>query len=716
MKHKMQKNVLALFLGLHLLLSAALPVFASEGADAAVPSAPLGQADFEKCDVGAGANLKKTLAGAPAGYSVLSEQLGGRSNRFLRQPMSVKGARTTLATTGSTDPRFPKIEIAADFRYSAKTVADGEGQWNLQLVDRSSGSAKFWSLIRFKAYNGAVILDGTTGGNVFTSAVTVPGEWFRIRLAVDTSNGNVTLYYNDEFVTTVKTAGHNGFLVDQNSAIITVNAVSSATTLDVDNFSMRYIPSSCTVTIDGSEKAVGYGETVSLVAEGKQLAYAKVSAFGKTEYQSSGTLRVFYDTVVETAQLSLQTLRGASVRVATESGIRFVTQVSRADFDALNKDPKILRIRIGTLISPTEQVGIASFRFTKEAMDATRLATEGLAVPYVEVNASVGAWYEEDSAYYRFAGSLVRLKDNFREISGVGYVELTMDDGSIQTIYGGYSQKDHSRSVAYVASRALSDPAQGWNAAEEQLLKDFAKDYVDIDAVYGGKEGTPLYGLNVMAIGDSLFAGHKTGKEFVWLQQLADRYQWKLWNYGVNGSSVSNHNDGGNYPNGKWAMVDRYLQMDTTNAAAIDLVFVECGFNDFQIQAPVGVPGNTDTTTFLGAVKVLIDGLCARYPNAKIVLVTPWNLSNGLLTIDGVSYNYGQYTGTLRNLYRDIYAGNDRVQMIDAGDPAISGIDMDNDAFRNLWSYLPGDRFHLNAGGMYRMANFMRHEIYKLFR
>ena len=716
MKHKMQKKGLWLVLALLLLFPAALPVSGAEGAGSAIPSAPLGEADFEACGVGVGADLKGVLAGAPAGYSILSEKIGGESNRFLRQPLSVKGARTTLATSGSSDPRFPKIEIAADFRYSAKTAADGEGQWTIQLVDRSSGAAKFWSLVRFKAYNGAVILDGTTGGNVFTSAVTSPCEWFRIRIVADTSNGDVTLYYNDEWISTVKTAGHDGFRIDRNSVIVTVNGVSSAITLDVDNFSMRYVPEFCTVTINGSAKTVAYGATVPLTADGKRLAYAKVSANGKTGYRSADTIRVFSDTAVETVTLSLETLCGASVRVAKESGIRFVTQVSRADFDALKQDPNILRIRIGTLIAPTEQVGVASFRFTKEEMNTTRLATERLAVPYVDVPGTVGTWYEQDDTNYRFAGSLVRLKDYSREFSGIGYIELTMNDGSVRTVYGGYSQKEHSRSVACVASHALADPAQVWNAAEKQLLNDFANGYTDVDAIYGGTVGTPLYGLHVMAIGDSLFAGHKTGKEFVWMQQLANRYHWKLQNYGVNGSSVSNHNGGASHPNGKWAMVDRYLQMDLSDAAGVDLVFVECGFNDFQIQAPVGVPGTTDTTTFLGAAKVLIDGLCARYPNAKIVLVTPWDLSNGTLTVDGVSYNYGQYTGTLRTLYREIYAGNDRVHLIDAGDPAISGIDMDNAAFRNLWSYLPSDRFHLNAGGMYRMANFMRHELYDLFR
>ena len=69
----------------------------------------------------------------------------------------------------------------------------------------------------------------------------------------------------------------------------------------------------------------------------------------------------------------------------------------------------------------------------------------------------------------------------------------------------------------------------------------------------------------------------------------------------------------------------------------------------------------------------------------------------------------------IRELYETHYADEERFVLIEAGNPDVSGIDMDNYSFRATYSKSTSDTNHLNKKGMELMRRFMRRELSALF-
>ena len=95
-------------------------------------------------------------------------------------------------------------------------------------------------------------------------------------------------------------------------------------------------------------------------------------------------------------------------------------------------------------------------------------------------------------------------------------------------------------------------------------------------------------------------------------------------NYGVGGTSIAK----------KWSATSdafciRYVDMQNN----CDMVTVWGGVNDFSLNIPMGTKGSTNTMTFYGALKVLIEGLINKYPGKKIgfVLTSPVNYTDTTL-------------------------------------------------------------------------------------
>ena len=84
-------------------------------------------------------------------------------------------------------------------------------------------------------------------------------------------------------------------------------------------------------------------------------------------------------------------------------------------------------------------------------------------------------------------------------------------------------------------------------------------------------------------------------------------------NYGVSGTLIA---DEAGYSN---AMVNRYSSMSDD----LDIIVIYGGTNDWYYGTGWGTPDSTDTTTFLGALNVLMSGLVEKYCGKEIFFVTP---------------------------------------------------------------------------------------------
>ncbi len=193
-----------------------------------------------------------------------------------------------------------------------------------------------------------------------------------------------------------------------------------------------------------------------------------------------------------------------------------------------------------------------------------------------------------------------------------------------------------------------------------------------------------LEGLTMYAMGDSYFAGHFLGQSITWVNKLGEKYDMHYVNYGINGSTMSD------YDSNKNPMVTRIKDMERGDA---NIILLEGGRNDLTTKVPLGSSGSRDTKTFTGAVNTMVDYLREAYPNAMIVLVTPWI---GTGTLDN-GYSNKTYADILRSIAEE---RKDPHVVCLYADSARTGISMGDAACRAQYFIAPSDLSHLNEAGM----------------
>ena len=119
-------------------------------------------------------------------------------------------------------------------------------------------------------------------------------------------------------------------------------------------------------------------------------------------------------------------------------------------------------------------------------------------------------------------------------------------------------------------------------------------------------------------------------------------------NLGIPGSTIAGDgitdSDITNNKIGFLPMNERYTQIDSDS----DYIIVFGGINDYtaNVKTPLGTKGDNTNLTFYGALKILLDGLIERYPNAKIGYITPLKKSGW--------YNNNEFGVNLEKYYKAI--------------------------------------------------------------
>lgn len=182
------------------------------------------------------------------------------------------------------------------------------------------------------------------------------------------------------------------------------------------------------------------------------------------------------------ADMSLSTLRGASVRINAPTGLRWLTAVSAEDYQTLQawKEMGVVTdITIGTIIMRTSDLGSGTLSYDR-VNETNCFFVKAYDTAWFDENPTVEEGYDASLANsYIFAGSVVNLKQEHYAVkySAVGCLRVTLADGSVRTVLGGYSADAHARSVAEVAYAALADANSGLSAAEKDVLTGFAAYY-----------------------------------------------------------------------------------------------------------------------------------------------------------------------------------------------------------------------------------------------
>ncbi len=462
-----------------------------------------------------------------------------------------------------------------------------------------------------------------------------------------------------------------------------------------------------TILLDG--KSVAFREGLSLSElcdfDTRRLVWADVTA-------ADGSERIVTDpyeplsgvTEITTHRISLIADGTAQLRRQNHTGIRFVTSVSGADIDALQSDARVKSVTFGTVILPVD--------LAVEAADLTH-ATLG-ETPHVDVPVTPGAWYRTAANVHFFAGSIYDIKpENVgREFVGRGYVTVTFHDGTCLRAYAG---------GASFAVAAFGRLAGEWSFDPDNQMDD--EERAQFSAIARSMYTPGLQGLNVLAIGDSLFDGDDVSGSKQWIGLLAKECKWNLTNLGHDGWTVAydpasyapgqhvrssmydylmNHSDIYRYAGSNASYT--YGKIYDKKPEDVDLILLEGGTNDYGWNMKLGTVADRDGSTTLGAWNCIIERLLADYPNAQIVLVTSWHIdetrSDGARRMDFVADG-------MKSLYQTNFASNERVKLLDAGDPALSNISMYDGGFRFQYAVAPNDKNHLNESGMQLMANNM---------
>lgn len=124
-----------------------------------------------------------------------------------------------------------------------------------------------------------------------------------------------------------------------------------------------------------------------------------------------------------------------------------------------------------------------------------------------------------------------------------------------------------------------------------------------------------LKNKTLVALGDSLIYGNKSGTEYTWPNLLARQEGMTVYNHGVNGNTIA-YVEGHSEP-----MCRRFRDMEEP----ADYVVLLGGANDRRLNVPLGEPDSHDETTFMGALNVLAEGLLEKYPKAKLLFMTNYN-------------------------------------------------------------------------------------------
>ncbi len=206
-----------------------------------------------------------------------------------------------------------------------------------------------------------------------------------------------------------------------------------------------------------------------------------------------------------------------------------------------------------------------------------------------------------------------------------------------------------------------------------------------------------LRGKRAYFIGDSLFGGHGIGKENSWINMLCEKYEMIYENAGINGCTLSACEGGAN------PIIRRYVDLPSEIP---DIIVVEGGRNDFNKCAALGSIEEKDETTYIGALASLFEGLKDRYPGALIIAVSFWKTT----TVNKAGDACNLYVEAMLSACADM-----GVPVVNAYDEERSGIYMTDKAFREKYSYVPGDVCHLNIDGMKLALPFFEREIARIY-
>ena len=175
----------------------------------------------------------------------------------------------------------------------------------------------------------------------------------------------------------------------------------------------------------------------------------------------------------EACVIDYDTVKGASVRIAGRSGIRFQTMFDAEQYTAL-RDAGIIK-SFGTLITYTDTITTVGKDFTIENYQDQETFAK------VENTKGVFDYTDGSKTYKAYTVGLVDIQDYTKAYSARGYVVIAYANGVTATLYTDFNTTDNSRTIAEVAYRLKTTDAAAYNEmsdAQKAIIDAYAAAYV----------------------------------------------------------------------------------------------------------------------------------------------------------------------------------------------------------------------------------------------
>ena len=258
----------------------------------------------------------------------------------------------------------------------------------------------------------------------------------------ETDNGNFDIYLGSVADATT--------LVFESKKLTTYNEVPAGVQTGVEVLSA---PATYTVTVDGTPTSVTEGSTYTF-GDNAQGYYDTTNSVA---YASGEKITVNSDITVTSIKLNVAMQKGASVRLATPTGLRFQTVITSengiAASDILNKD----FVTTGTLITTFDLFSANGNVLDKDSK-------------YTKLDIANSGWYDDKVG--KFCGSIIKIKtDNYeKKFVGVGYATITYHNGDKYSIYADVNETDNARSIYYVANAVKEAGYKNCDAAQKAII------------------------------------------------------------------------------------------------------------------------------------------------------------------------------------------------------------------------------------------------------
>lgn len=168
-------------------------------------------------------------------------------------------------------------------------------------------------------------------------------------------------------------------------------------------------------------------------------------------------------------RLHLEMKTGAAIRLVSPNGLRFISGVSKAEYDKLGNAAD--KVSLGTLVGPA-------------SLNPDGITKDTAAEKMVDIKCTkTASWYEgelneEGVSYWCFNAALVDInpKKFDREFAAQSYLTVEYADGTTETVYATHtSETANVRSIKAVAEKAIeSGETEGLEESEIKVINNFA--------------------------------------------------------------------------------------------------------------------------------------------------------------------------------------------------------------------------------------------------